>query len=202
MSEPQVSAQVSVSAYRSPIEAAEVALSLESELETYERERDRGPLVRALKEQFLLTRYLAALQAENNRKLGLQILFKRVERMSDKMLLKTVRVLSDIGALDLTAVTGTSVPVSETPMVSIQQAFKVPAGGSQPSLGERSSSNPVKEDGMVPEADEHIAAHLREKAPHQIEQEVEQDERTDPFRPDVLIDPDQWFRLTPIAESR
>jgi hypothetical protein len=199
MSEAQVSAQVSASSYRSQVEAA---LSLKSELETYEREKDRGALVRALKEQFLLTRYLAALQVENNRKLGLQILFKRMEHMPDNILLRAIKKLSDIGALELTAVTGTTVPVSETPTVSIQQAFTVPAGGSQPSSSDRSASNPVKGDGMILEEYEHIAAHLPDKAPHQIEQEGEQDERTDRFRPAVLIDPDQWCRLTPITESR
>src|SRR3974377_1473653 len=107
MSEVQVPAQG-----RSPVEPA---LSLKSELEAYDRDKDRRPLLGALKEQFLLNRLVAATQAENTRYLALQILFNRIEHMSDKMLLKTVRVLSEIGALDLTAVTGTTVPVSESP---------------------------------------------------------------------------------------
>ena len=99
-------AQVSASSCRSPVEPA---LSLKSELEAYDRDKDRGSLLGALKEQFLLNRLVAASQAENSRNLGLQILFSRMEHMSDKMLLKTIRMLSEIGARDLTAVTG--VPV-------------------------------------------------------------------------------------------
>jgi len=92
---------------RSPVEPA---LSLKCELEAYDRDKDRGSLLGALKEQFLLNRLVAASQAENSRNLGLQILFSRMEHMSDKMLLKTIRMLSEIGSRDLTAVTG--VPVS------------------------------------------------------------------------------------------
>ena len=91
---------------RSPVEPA---LSLKSELEAYDSDKDRRSLLGALKEQFLLDRLVAASQAENTRNLGLQILFNRMEHMSDKMLLKTIRMLSEIGARDLTAVTG--VPV-------------------------------------------------------------------------------------------
>ena len=86
----------------SPVEPT---LSLKSELEAYDREKNRRPLLNALKEEFLLNRLVAASQAENTRNLGLQILFTRMERMSDKMLLRTLRVLSEIGARDLTAVT-------------------------------------------------------------------------------------------------
>jgi hypothetical protein len=82
MGEVQVPAQV-----RSPVEPA---LSLKSELEAYDRDKDRRSLLGALKEQFLLNRYVAASQAEKNRNLALQTLFNQMERMSDKMLLKTV----------------------------------------------------------------------------------------------------------------
>jgi hypothetical protein len=54
-------------------------------------------------------------------------------------------------------------------MVSIQQAFGLPGGGSQPSLGDRSTSNPVKDTGMLLEAIEHAAGFFRDKATHQIE---------------------------------
>ena len=108
---------------RSPVGPA---LSLKSELEAYDSDKDRRSLLCALKEQFLLNRLVAASQAENTRNLGLQILFTRMERMSDKMLLRTLRVLSEIGARDLTAVTG--VPVSGgAPIFSIQLS----GGGSQ-----------------------------------------------------------------------
>jgi hypothetical protein len=87
MSEAQVSAQVS------PVEAA---LSLKSGLEAYDRDKDRRFLVDALKEQFLSNKYVAASQAENVRNLGLRILSSRLEAMSDNMLLKTIRELSEI----------------------------------------------------------------------------------------------------------
>ena len=102
-----MSGQVSSSSYRSPVEAA---LSLKSELEAYDRDKDRKPLLNAVKEQFLLTRLVAASQAENTRNLGLQILFNRMENMSDKTLLKTIRKLGKSGALDLAIITGKPIP--------------------------------------------------------------------------------------------
>jgi hypothetical protein len=128
MSENQVAAQ-----YSSPIEAA---LSLKSELEAYDRDKDRRSLLSALKEQFLLNRFLAASQAENNRNLALRILFGRMEQMSDAMLLKTIKELSEIGALDMSVVMGVQMPENRSSTVSIQQAFGLPGGGSQPSLGD------------------------------------------------------------------
>src|ERR1700756_1038367 len=112
MSEVQVPGQV-----RSP---GEPALSLKGELAAYDRDKDRRSLLEGLKAQFLLNRYVAASQAEKNRKLALQILFNRMERMSDKMLLKIVRALSEIGARELTAVTGVPVSGGRTPTFSIQ----------------------------------------------------------------------------------
>ena len=153
MSEVQVPAQV-----RSPVEPA---LSLKSELEAYDSDKDRRSLLGALKEQFLLNRLVAASQAENTRNLGLQILFNRMEHMSDKMLLKTIRMLSEIGSLDLTAIAGTEVTGGQT-------RVGLSGGGSQPSLGDGSASNLVKD---LLEAHEHITAHLRDKATHPIEQE-------------------------------
>jgi hypothetical protein len=80
------------------------------------------------------------------------------------MLLKTIKVLSEMGALDLTALTGTPVPGGPTPMVSIQQVVELPRVGSQP------ASNPIKDTGMLLEAYEHLTAYLRGKGIHQIEQ--------------------------------
>jgi hypothetical protein len=57
----------------------------------------------ALKEEFLLSRYIAGLQAENIKNRGLQIIFNRMQGMSDNMLLKTVRELSESGALEMAA---------------------------------------------------------------------------------------------------
>src|SRR5260370_36145281 len=151
MSETQVSAQISASSYRSPVDAA---LSLKSEPQPYDKDKDRRALIGALRDQFLINRLVAASQAETNRNLGLQVLFNRMEHMSDKMLLKTIKVLSEIGALDLTALTGTPVPGGRTPMVSIQQAVGLPRVGSQP------ASNPVKGTGMLLEAYEHLTSSL------------------------------------------
>ena len=122
-----MSGQVSASSYRSPVEAA---LSLKSELEAYDREKDRKPLLNAVKEQFLLNRLVAASQAENTRNLGLQILSNRMENMSDKVLLKTIRKLGKSGALDLATITGGPIPRKPSPVVSIHQ-FGLPGGGSR-----------------------------------------------------------------------
>jgi hypothetical protein len=109
---------------RSPVEPA---LSLKSELEAYDRDKDRGSLLSALREQFLLNRLVAASQAENTRNLGLQILFSRMERMSDKMLLRTLRVLSEIGARDLMAVTGVPVSGGRPPHILHSAFWGLPA---------------------------------------------------------------------------
>jgi hypothetical protein len=95
----------------------------------YDRDRDRKPLLNAVREQFLLNRLVAASQAENTRNLGLHILFNRMEHMSDKVLLKrlhilfnrmehmsdkvllkTIRKLGKSGALDLAIITGKPIP--------------------------------------------------------------------------------------------
>ena len=158
--------------YRSPVA---VALSLQSELEAYEKDKDRRPLLNAVKDQFLLNRLVASSQAENARDLAVQILRDRMSRMSNSTLLKTVKVLSDAGAQDLTAaVTGTPVPRGRTPMVSIQQAFGLPGGGFQPSLGNCTTSNPVKDTGLLLEAVAHAAAFFRDKAAHPVEDEESQ----------------------------
>jgi len=164
MSAIEVPAHVSASSSRSPLEPP---LSLKSELEACDRDKDRRGLLGALKEQFLLNRLVAASQAEKNRNLALQILFNRMERMSDKMLLKTIMVLSEIGARELTTVTGVPVSGGRTPMFSIQ----IPGGGSQPSSGNRSTSNLVKHTAILMEPYEQIATHLQGKETHHIEQE-------------------------------
>ena len=133
MSRAQVTAQVSASSYRSPVEAA---LSLESELEAYDRDKDRKSLLNAAKDQFLLNRLVAASQAENTRNLGLQILFNRMEHMSDKMRLKTLRELDKSGALDLATITEKSIPRKPSPVVSLQQVFGLPGGASQAHVAE------------------------------------------------------------------
>jgi hypothetical protein len=159
------------SSYRSPVEAA---LNLESELQAYDRDKHRRPLLNALKDQFLLNRLVAASQVEDTRNLGIRILYERMDKMSDRMLLKTVTKLAKMGAVDLAAITGGPIPGRSSPMVSIQQAFGLPGGGSQSALGNRTASNPFKDTGMLLEAIEHVSAHFRDKAAHQIEDEESQ----------------------------
>jgi hypothetical protein len=89
-----------------------------------------------------------------------------MERMSDTMLLKTVRVLSEIGARELTALTGAPLSGGRTPTFSIQ----IPWGGSQPS-GDRSTSSLVKHTATLMEPYEQITAHLGGKETHHIERE-------------------------------
>jgi hypothetical protein len=135
--------------------------------EAYERDKDRRPLLNAVKEQFLLSRLAAASKAEAARDLAIQVLQEKMEHMPDTMLLKTIKVLSEAGAPDLTTLTATPVPRGRAPMVSIQQAFGFPGGGSQSSLGDRTASNPIKEAGMLVEAVERITSRLRDEATQQ-----------------------------------
>jgi len=78
--------------------------------EAFDRDKDRRPLLNAMKDEFRLNRMVASSQAEDNRDLALQILSIRMDDMSDNMLLRTIRELSEMGALELAAVTGTPVP--------------------------------------------------------------------------------------------
>jgi hypothetical protein len=69
----------------------------------------RRALLSGLKEQ-LSKGCVFTSHAQNNRNQAIRILFNRMERMSDNMMLDTSRVLSEIAALDMTAPTGTLVP--------------------------------------------------------------------------------------------
>jgi len=80
--------------------------------EAFDRDKDRRPLLNAMRDQFRLNRMGASSQAEDDRELALQILCNRMEGMSDNMLLRTIKELGEIGARDLAAVTGTPVPVA------------------------------------------------------------------------------------------
>ena len=125
----------------------------------------------ALKEEFLLNRYIAGLQAENIKSRWLQILFNRMQRMSDNSLLKTIRELSESGALEMAGIIGIPMP-GENPIstISIQQALGLPGEGLQSSLGHRATSNPVKKIGELLEAMEHIERYFSE---HQIKPSTE-----------------------------
>jgi hypothetical protein len=111
----------------------------------------------ALKEEFLLNRYIAGLQAATIKNRGLQILFNRMERMPDNMLLKTI-------ALEMAAIIGIPMPgENRISTISIQQAFGLPGEGLQSSLGHRATSNPVKKIGELLESMEHIERYFRER---------------------------------------
>src|SRR6516162_1068492 len=95
-----------------------------------------APSFGALKEDFLLNRYIVGLQAESIKHRWLQILFNRMERMSDEMLLKTIRELSESGALEMAAIIGIPMPGgNRISTISIQQAFGRPGEGPQSSSG-------------------------------------------------------------------
>jgi hypothetical protein len=72
---------------------------------------DKDRLLSGLKEQLLNVG-----TAQNNRNQALRILFNRMERMSDDMVFETIRKLSEIGAVDMTAATETLVPGGRTLM--------------------------------------------------------------------------------------
>jgi hypothetical protein len=116
----------------------------------------------ALKEDFLFHRYITGLHAENIKNRWLQILLNRMGRMSDTPLLKTIRELSESGALEMAAIIGIPMPGENLiSTISIPQAFGVPGEGLQSSLGDRATCNPVKETGELLEAIEHIERHFR-----------------------------------------
>ena len=158
--------------YRSPVD---VALGLKSELEAYDKNKDRSALVGALRDQFLLNRLVASSKVEAIRDHSLNVLFGRVDKMSDSMLIKIIEVLSEGGGPDLAAIMGVQMRGEGTPIVSIQQAFGLPGGGSQSSLGGRTASNPVQDPEDLVEAVERARAYLRGKATHQTEQEGEEE---------------------------
>jgi hypothetical protein len=69
-----------------------------------------------VKDQLLLKGHDVTSGPENNRNLTLRILFGRMERMRDVMLLKAIGRLGEIGALDVPAATATLMPEQQTPM--------------------------------------------------------------------------------------
>jgi len=156
--------------YRSPVD---VALGLKSELEAYDKNKDRSALVGALRDQFLLNRLVASSKVEAIRDHSLNVLFGRVDKMSDSMLIKIIEVLSEGGGPDLAAIMGVQMPGKPPPIVSIQQAFGFAGGGSQSSFGGRTVSNPIQDPGDLVEAVERARAYLRGKATRQTEQEGE-----------------------------
>jgi hypothetical protein len=138
------------------------ALEFKTELEQFEKTKDRTILIKALRDQFLITRYDSATLVEQNRLRALEVLIDRVPNMSDNMLMRTIETLSNVGEVDLNAITG----AKNGPLISLHQNVgmlgqggMLPGGSGKVSL----DGNPVKKAGELLEALEHIANHFRSK---------------------------------------
>jgi hypothetical protein len=83
----------------------DAALELERELEEVDRTKDPAVLIKAVQDQFMITRYDSATLVEKGRIVALAILNGRMSKMSDNMLIKTIETLSKIGAVDTTSIT-------------------------------------------------------------------------------------------------
>jgi chromosome condensin MukBEF MukE localization factor len=81
-------------------------LELKRELEEFDRTKDRSVLIKALIDQFLITRYEAATLVAKSKLAALEILIGRMLNMSDNMLIKTIETLSQIAEVDISAIIG------------------------------------------------------------------------------------------------
>jgi hypothetical protein len=81
----------------------DAALDLKRELEEFDKSGDRSVLIKALRDQFLITRYDAKMLIEKSMSAALEILIDRMSVMSNNMLLKTIEILFEIGAVDMTS---------------------------------------------------------------------------------------------------
>ena len=68
----------------------DTAQDLKRELEEFDRTNDRSVLIKALQDQFLITRYEAAALVAKSKLAALEILIGRMPNMSDNMLIKTI----------------------------------------------------------------------------------------------------------------
>ena len=84
----------------------DAALDLKRDLEEFERTNDRSVLIKALRDQLLIARYDSAMLAETARIAALETLIGRMSEMSDNMLIRTIKTLSHIRAMDMTSITG------------------------------------------------------------------------------------------------
>ena len=91
----------------------DAALDLERELEEFDRTKDPTVLIKALQDQFMITRYDSATLIETGRILALAMLIDRMAKMSDNMLLKTIETLSKIATVDTTSITSPANPPGE-----------------------------------------------------------------------------------------
>ena len=84
----------------------DVPLNLKRELEEFDRTKDRSVLIKALIDQFLITRYASATLVEKSRIAALHILIDRMPNMSDNMLIKTIETLTKISGVDISSIIG------------------------------------------------------------------------------------------------
>ena len=84
----------------------DAALDLKRDLEEFERTNDRSVLIKALRDQLLIARYDSAVLVETARIAALETLIGRMSEMSDNMLIRTIKTLSHIRAMDMTSITG------------------------------------------------------------------------------------------------
>jgi hypothetical protein len=84
----------------------DAALVFIRELEGFDITKDRSVLIDALPDQCLITMYDSATLVEKARLAALEILVDRMPEMSDNMLIKTIETLSQIGAVNMTSITG------------------------------------------------------------------------------------------------
>jgi hypothetical protein len=90
----------------------DAALDLERDLEEFDRTKDPAVLIKALRDQFVITRYDSATLVETGRIVALAMLIGRMSKMSDNMLIKTIETLSKIEAVDTTSITSPANPPS------------------------------------------------------------------------------------------
>ena len=76
-----------------------LAPDLETDLEAYEKDKDRKSLLKALDEQLLLNRYAAGCEAAAVLNAAFQVLAARMDGMPVNMLLRTITMLSKISNL-------------------------------------------------------------------------------------------------------
>jgi hypothetical protein len=88
----------------------DAALDLERDLEEFDKTKDPSVLLKALQDQFMITRYDSATLVETGRIVALAMLIGRMSKMSDNMLLKTIETLSKIAAVDTTSITSPANP--------------------------------------------------------------------------------------------
>jgi hypothetical protein len=81
-------------------------LDLKRELEEFDRTKDRSVLIKAVIDQFLITRYVSATLVEKSRIAALEILIGRMPNMSDNMLIKTIETLTQIAEVDISSSSG------------------------------------------------------------------------------------------------